>query len=78
MIVHGREVDALAQHMIRTFAADAAARAVLRSDAFFVLGQRETSEKWLRVSKQIKMIQDDEAATVGAAGTEPLRPCARE
>ena len=52
------EVDALAQHMIKTFPADAAARAALRSDAFFVLGQRETCEKWLRVSKQIRKIQD--------------------
>ena len=77
MIVHGRELDALAQHMIRTFAA-AAARAALRSAAFFVLGQRETSEKWLRVSKRIKTIQDDQAATLGAAGTEPLRPCTRK
>jgi hypothetical protein len=52
------EVDALAQNMIKTFPADAAARAALRSDAFFFLGQRETCEKWLRVSKQIRMIQD--------------------
>jgi hypothetical protein len=52
------EVDALAQRMIKTFPADAADRAVLRSNAFFALGQRETSEKWLRVCKQIKMIRD--------------------
>jgi hypothetical protein len=57
MMVPDGEVDALAQHMIKTFSADAADRAAVRSNAFFVLGQRETSEKWLRVSKHIKMIQ---------------------
>ena len=43
--------------MITTFPADAADRAAMRSNAFFVLGYREQSEKWLRVSEQIKKIQ---------------------
>ena len=52
MVVPDGDIDTLAQHMIKTFPADA-----LRSNAFFVLGRAETSKKWLRVSEEIKKIQ---------------------
>jgi hypothetical protein len=55
MFIPDGDVDVLA--MIRPFPADAADRAALRSNAFFVLGRAETSEKWLRVSEEIKKIQ---------------------
>jgi hypothetical protein len=57
MMVPDGDVDVLAQHMIKAFPADAADRAAMRSNAFFVLGSREKSEKWLRVREQIKKIQ---------------------
>ena len=57
MVVPDGDVDALAQHMIKTFSTGAVDRAALRSNAFFVLGRAETSKKWLRVSEEIKKIQ---------------------
>jgi hypothetical protein len=57
MMVPDGDVDVLAQHMMKAFPADAADRAAMRSNAFFVLGYREKSEKWLRVREQIKKIQ---------------------
>ena len=57
MMVPDGNIDALAQHMITAFPADAADRAAMRSNAFFVLGYREKSEKWLRVSEQVKKLQ---------------------
>ena len=57
MMVPNGDVDTLAQHMIKNFPADAVDRAVLRSNAFFVLGRAETSKKWLLVSEEIKKIQ---------------------
>jgi len=69
MMVPDGEVDALAQHMIEAYPADAADRAALRSNAFFVLGRAETSKKWLQVSEEIKKIQAD-------AGAQTARPTA--
>ena len=57
MFIPDGDVDVLAQHMINTFPADAADRAMLRSNAFFVLGRAETSKKWLQVTEEIKKIQ---------------------
>ena len=57
MMVPEGEVSTLAQHMIKEFPADAADRATLRSNAFFVMGYHEKSEKWLRVSEEIKKIE---------------------
>jgi hypothetical protein len=57
MIVPDGDVEALAQHMLETFPDDAADRAAFRSNAFFVLGRCDTSEKWLRVSEEIQRIQ---------------------
>jgi hypothetical protein len=57
MIVPDGDVEALVQRMLKTFPADAADRAAFRSNAFFVLGNRKTSERWLRVSEEIKKIQ---------------------
>jgi hypothetical protein len=57
MMIPDGDIDALAQHMIKAFPSDAADRAAMRSNAFFVLGYREKSEKWLRVREQIKKIQ---------------------
>lgn len=72
MMVPDGEIDALAQHMIETYPADAADRAALRSNAFFVLGRAETSKKWLQVSEEIRKVQADAGAptaspiTIGA------------
>ena len=57
MIVPDGDVEALALHMLKTFPADAADRAAFRSNAFFVLGRRKTSEKWLRISEEITKLQ---------------------
>jgi hypothetical protein len=61
MVVPDDDVDALVRHMIKSFPADAVDRAALRSNAFFVLGRAETSEKWLRVSEKIKKIQSGQS-----------------
>lgn len=61
MMVPDGDVGVLAQHMIKRFPGDAADRAALRSNAFFVLGRVETSKKWLRISEEIKRIQADRA-----------------
>ena len=57
MIVPEGDVDILARDMIKNYHADAADRAALRSNAFFVLGHVETSDKWLLVSEEIKKIR---------------------
>jgi hypothetical protein len=41
----------------------------MRSNAFFVLGYSEKSDKWLRVSEEIKKIQAD-------IGAQTVRPAA--
>jgi hypothetical protein len=60
MMVPEGDVDILARAMIENYHADAADRAALRSNAFFVLGHVETSAKWLLVSDEIKKIQAGE------------------
>jgi hypothetical protein len=57
MFVPDSNVDVLARDMIKEFPADAADRATLRSNAFFVLGYVEKSKKWLLVTEEIKKIQ---------------------
>ena len=56
MFVPDSNVDVLARDMIKEFPADAADRATLRSNAFFVLGYAEKSKKWLLVTEEIKNI----------------------
>jgi len=51
------DVDTLAQHMIKQFPVDAADRAALRSNAFFVLGYAEKSKKWRQVAEEIRKIR---------------------
>lgn len=60
MIVPEGDVDTLARAMIENYHAEAADRAALRSNAFFVLGHVETSATWLLVSDEIKKIQAGE------------------
>jgi len=62
MLIPDGDVDALAQHMIKNFPDDAADRAMLRSNAFFVLGRAEMSKKWLQVTEEIKKIQAGQRA----------------
>ncbi len=57
MFIPDGDVDVLARDMIKHFPADAADRAMLRSNAFFVLGRAETGKKWLLVTEEIKKIQ---------------------
>ena len=57
MFIPDGNVDFLAQDMIKHFPADAADRAMLRSNAFFVLGRAEASTKWLQISEEIEKIQ---------------------
>jgi len=57
MFVPDGDIDDLARHMLKQFPADAADRAQLRSNAFFVLGRTATSKKWLQVTEEIKKIQ---------------------
>ena len=57
MFVPDGAVEALARAMIKNFPADAADRAALRSNAFFILGRAETSNKWMQVSEEIERIQ---------------------
>ena len=57
MFVLDGDVEVLARAMIKNFPADAADRAALRSNAFFVLGRTETSRKWMQVSEEIERIQ---------------------
>jgi hypothetical protein len=54
MLIIDDDVEVLARAMIRNHPKDAADRAEMRSDAFFVMGYFEESEKWLRVSEEIK------------------------
>jgi len=61
MMVPEGDVDILARAMIKNYPADAADRAAFRSNAFFVLGHVETSEKWLLVSEEIKKIRAGQA-----------------
>jgi hypothetical protein len=56
MVVPDGDVDVLARDMIKQFPADAADRAAVLSNAFFVLGNVEKSDKWLRISEEIKRI----------------------
>ena len=63
MMVPEGDVDILARAMIKNFPTDAVDQAALRSNAFFVLGNLETSERWLLVSDEIqKIIQAGQAA----------------
>jgi len=48
------EIDILAREMTRDYPKDAADKAMLRSNAFRVLGYAEKSEKWERVAEAIK------------------------
>jgi hypothetical protein len=57
MFVPDGDIDVLARDMIKQFPADAADRATLRSNAFFVLGYVEKSKKWLQVTEEIKKIE---------------------
>jgi hypothetical protein len=57
MIVPDGDVDVLARDMIKQFPADAADRAALLSNAFFVLGNAEKSDKWLRVNAEIEKLK---------------------
>jgi hypothetical protein len=61
MMVPEGDVHILARAMIKNYPADAADRAAFRSNAFFVLGHVETSEKWLLVSEEIKKIRAGQA-----------------
>jgi hypothetical protein len=54
MMVPDGNVDVLARDMIKQLPADAADRAAVLSNAFFVLGNVEKSDKWLRISEEIK------------------------
>ena len=71
MFVPDSNVDVLARDMIKEFPADAADRATLRSNAFFVLGYVEKSKKWLLVTEEIKKIQA--AAGPPLASLNPIR-----
>jgi hypothetical protein len=62
MVIPDADVDVLAMDMIKHFPADASDRAALRSNALFVLGYAEKSEKWLLVSAEIKRIQAGQIA----------------
>lgn len=62
MMVPEGDVDILARAMINNYPTDAADQAAFRSNAFFVLGHVETSEKWLLVSQEIKKIRAGEPA----------------
>ena len=57
MFIPDGDVDALAQDMVKHYAADAVDRATLFSNALFVLGQAEKSKKWLLVRAEIQKIQ---------------------
>jgi hypothetical protein len=54
MLIPDGPVDVLARDLIKQFPADAADRATLRSNAFFVLGYPERSRKWMLVAEAIK------------------------
>ena len=60
MFLPDGDVEVLARDMLKQFPADAADRAMLRSNAFFVLGRTETSKKWLQITQEIKKIQVDQ------------------
>jgi hypothetical protein len=47
--------------MIKRFPVNATNRAALVSNAFFVLGSAESSNKWLRISEEIKKINAGQA-----------------
>ena len=72
MYVPDGDIGTLAQDMIKEFPADAADRATLRSNAFFVLGYAEKSKKWLQVTEEIKKIQAGQARVVGRPTTQAI------
>ena len=56
MIVPEGAIEDLARDMIARFAAGAADRAMLWSNAFFVLGFSDRSLTWLKVAEAITLI----------------------
>ena len=60
MFLPDGDVEVLARDMLKQFPVDAADRAMLRSNAFFVLERTETSKKWLQITQEIKKIQVDQ------------------
>lgn len=68
MMITDGEADFLARSMIKYFPTDAADRAARRSNAFFVLGFIEKSDRWLRIAEEIKKIRAGQDATADADG----------
>jgi hypothetical protein len=71
MFIFDGDVGVLARAMITSYPKDAADRAQLRSNAFFVLGRAETSKKWLHVTEEIKKIQGNRPQRSAGAAAAP-------